>query len=63
MAERFKNAVSETLDHLNAVSGVGSSHALATCETVQVLLTGVSGVFLWVLTFLPHLLIGPSHMR
>ena len=33
--------------HLNitAVSGVGSSPALATCETSQVLLAGVPGVF------------------
>ena len=30
------------LDHLTAVSGVGSSPALATCETSQVLLAGVS---------------------
>ena len=32
-------------DHLTAVSGVGSSPALATCETSQVLLAGVSGGF------------------
>ena len=31
--------------HLTAVSGVGSSPALATCETSQVLLAGVSGGF------------------
>ena len=36
---------SESLDHLTAVSGVGSSHALATCETRQVLLAGVSRGF------------------
>ena len=30
-------------DHLSAVSGVGSSPELATCETSQVLLAGVSG--------------------
>ena len=30
---------------LTAVSGLGSSPALATCETSQVLLAGVSGVF------------------
>ena len=30
---------------LTAVSGVGSSPALATCETSQVLLAGVSGGF------------------
>ena len=33
------------VDHLTAVSGVGSSPALATCETSQVLLAGVSGGF------------------
>ena len=44
------------------MSGVGSSPALATCETSQVLLAGVSVVFLGVLPFSPHLLIGPSHM-
>ena len=30
-----------------AVSGVGSSPALATCENSQVLLAGVSGGFSW----------------
>ena len=35
------------------VSGVGSSPALATCETRQVLLAGVSGVFPGVLPFHP----------
>ena len=33
------------VDHLTAVSGVGSSPALATCETSQVLLAVVSGGF------------------
>ena len=33
------------IDHLTAVSGVGSSHALATCETSQILLAGVPGGF------------------
>ena len=33
------------LDHLTAMSGVGSSPALATCETSQVLLASVSGGF------------------
>ena len=33
------------LDHLTAVSGVGSSPALATCETSQVLLAGAPGGF------------------
>ena len=32
-------------NNLTAVSGVGSSPALATCETSQVLLAGVSGGF------------------
>ena len=36
-----------------AVSGVGSSPALATCETCQVLLAGVSGGFPGVLPFRP----------
>ena len=40
-----KSAVSKSLDHLTAVTGVGSSPALATCETSQVLLAGVSGGF------------------
>ena len=39
--------------HLTAVSGVGSSPALATCETSQVLLAGVSGGFPGVLPFRP----------
>ena len=33
------------LNHLTAVSGVDSSPAVATCETSQVLLAGVPGVF------------------
>ena len=44
---------SKSLDHLTAVSGVGSSPALATCETSQVLLAGVSGGFPGVLSFRP----------
>ena len=40
-----------SFDHLTAVSGVGSSPALATCETRQVLLAGVSGGFPGVLPF------------
>ena len=40
-----KSAVSLSLDHLTAVSGGGSSPALATCETSQVLLAGVPGGF------------------
>ena len=35
----------QPFDHLTAVTGVGSSPALATCETNQVLLAGVSGGF------------------
>ena len=34
-----------SLDHLIAVSGVGSSPVLATCETSQFLLAGVPGGF------------------
>ena len=41
-----------------AVSGVGSSPALATCETSQVLLAGVPGGF----SRGSPVLIGPSHM-
>ena len=36
-----------SLDHFTAVSGVGSSPALATCETSQVLLAGAPGDFSW----------------
>ena len=43
----------QSFDHLTAVSGVGSSPALATCETSQVLLAGVSGGFPGVLPFHP----------
>ena len=39
------------LNHLTAVTGVGSSPALATCEASQVLLAGVSGGFPGVLPF------------
>ena len=44
---------SKSFDHLTAVSGVGSSPALATCETRHVLLAGVSGGFPGVLSFRP----------
>ena len=44
---------SYSFHHLTAVSGVGSSPALATCETSQVLLAGVSGGFPGVLPFHP----------
>ena len=42
-----------SFNHLTAVTGVGSSPALATCETSQVLLAGVSGGFPGVLLFRP----------
>ena len=42
-----------SFDHLTAVTGVGSSPALATCETSHVLLAGVSGGFPGVLPFRP----------
>ena len=47
VAERLRALfpVSLSLDQLTAVSRVGSSPALATCETSQVLLAGVSGGF------------------
>ena len=44
------------------VSGVGSSPALATCETSQLLLAGVPGVFSRESPVFAHLLNGPSHM-
>ena len=47
---------------LTAVSSVGSSPALATCETSQVLLAGLSGGFSRGSSVFAHLLIGPSHM-
>ena len=46
VAERLRALfLNQSLNHLTAVAGVGSSPALATCETSQVLLAGVSGVF------------------
>ena len=42
-----------SFDHFTAVTGVGSSPALAICETSQVLLAGVSGGFPLVLPFRP----------
>ena len=42
MAERLRTLF---LNHLAAVSGVGLSSTLATCETSQVLLAGVPGGF------------------
>ena len=44
---------------LNAVSGVGSSPTLVTCETS---LRVCQMFFLEIFPFSPHLLIGPSHM-
>ena len=44
---------SQSFEHLTAVTGVGSSPALATCETSHVLLAGVSGGFPGVLPFCP----------
>ena len=41
--------------YLTAVSGVGSSPALATCETSQVLVAGVSGGFSRGTPVSPHL--------
>ena len=49
------------LNHLTSVSGVGSSPALATCETSQVLLVGVPGGFSQGPPVFANLLIGPSH--
>ena len=69
--DRFRAPMAELLrvlfhhpipNHLIAVSGEGSSPALITCETRQVLFAGVPGVFfLGVLPVSLHLLIGPSH--
>ena len=42
-----------SFNHLTIVSGVGSSPALATCETSQVLIAVVSGGFPGVLLFRP----------
>ena len=45
MAERLRALCLNHSYHLTAVFGVGSSPALATCETSQVLLASVSGGF------------------
>ena len=45
------SALNQIFDHLIDVTGVGSSPALATCETSHVLLAGVSGGFPGVLPF------------
>ena len=47
------SALNQSLDHLTAVSDVGSSPTLATCETSQVLLADVSGGFPGVLPLHP----------
>ena len=44
------------------MSGVGSSPALATCKTRDVLLAGVPGGFSWGSPVFAHLLIGLSDM-
>ena len=55
VAERVRSLYFSALNHLiiSPVSGVGSSPALATRETSQVLLPGVSGGFPGVLPFSP----------
>ena len=53
MAEWVKSLNFSALNHLTAVSGLGSCPALATCETSQVLLAGVSCGFPGVLLFRP----------
>ena len=52
-----------SFDHLTAVSGVGLSPALATCETSQLLLAGVSGGFPRVLPFRPTYRLAPLDMN
>ena len=47
VAERLRALFLNHSIILTAVSGVGSSPALATCETSQVLLAGVPGGFSW----------------
>ena len=44
---------SKSFDHLTAVTGIGSSPALATCETSHVLLAGVPGGFPGIVMFHP----------
>ena len=55
VAEWVRSLYFSALNHsiITAVSGVGWSSALASCETRQVLLAGVSGGFPGVLTFHP----------
>ena len=49
----LENKHGDNCQPFTAVSGVGSSPALATCETSQVLLAGVPGGFPGVLPFRP----------
>ena len=55
MAEWVRSLNFSALNHsiITAVSGVGLSPALATCEISQVLLAGVSGGFPGILPFRP----------
>ena len=54
MAEWVRSLYFSALNHsIISPSGVGSSPALATCETSQVLLAGVSGGFPGVLPYRP----------
>ena len=63
---KFATPVAERLGalflNLSIISPLGSSLALATCETRQVLLVGVPGVFSRGPPVCANLLIGPSHM-
>ena len=52
MTEWVRSLYFSALNH-SVISGVGSSPALATCETKQNLLVGVSGGFPGVLSFHP----------
>ena len=61
VAERL-TALFLTHSIFSLVSGVGSSPALATFETSQVLLAGVSGCFSRGSPVFTYLLIDPSHM-
>ena len=58
----IKISLIKSIHLITAVSGVGSSPALAICETSQVLLAGVPGGFYRGSPVFAHLLIGPSHM-
>ena len=53
MAEWVRSLYFKALNHHTAMSGEGSSPALATCETRQVLLAGLSGGFPGLLPFRP----------